>query len=73
MVRTSSSVFTPRLRFRNRFLGSPARPGVFKKYNLDFDLVYIQAAAAAAAALIGGDAEIGLTGGIGTASSRKLS
>ena len=30
--------------------------GVFKKYNLDFDLVYIQAAAAAAAALIGGDA-----------------
>ena len=39
--------------------------GVFKKHNLDFDLVYIQAAAAAAAALIGGDAEIGLTGGIG--------
>ena len=38
--------------------------GVFKKHNLDFDLVYIQAATAAAAALIGGDAEIGLTGGI---------
>jgi len=38
--------------------------GIFKKYNLDFDLVYIQAAAAAAASLIGGDAEIGLTGGI---------
>ncbi len=38
--------------------------GAFKKYNLDFDLVYVQAAAAAAAALIGGDAEIGLTGGI---------
>ena len=39
--------------------------GLFKKYNLDFDLVYIQAAAAAAAAMIGGDAEIALTGGIG--------
>ena len=38
--------------------------GAFKKHNLDFDLVYVQAAAAAAAALIGGDAEIGLTGGI---------
>src|SRR5258706_459698 len=36
--------------------------GLFKKYNLDFDLVYIQAAAAAAAAMIGGDAEIALTG-----------
>jgi ABC-type nitrate/sulfonate/bicarbonate transport system substrate-binding protein len=39
--------------------------GLFKKYNLDFDLVYIQAAAAAATAMIGGDAEIALTGGIG--------
>lgn len=38
--------------------------GLFKKYNLDFDLVYIQAAAAATAALIGGDAEIALTGAI---------
>jgi ABC-type nitrate/sulfonate/bicarbonate transport system substrate-binding protein len=38
--------------------------GLFKKYNLDFDLVYIQAAAAAAASMIGGDAEIALTGGI---------
>src|SRR5258708_10133175 len=35
--------------------------GVFKKHNLDFDLVYIQAAAAAAAALIGGDTQIVLT------------
>ena len=41
-----------------------SRGGAFKKHNLDFDLVYVQAAAAAAAALIGGDAEIGLTGGI---------
>jgi len=38
--------------------------GLFKKHNLDFDLVYIQAAAAAAAAMIGGDAEIALTGAI---------
>src|SRR4030095_16997114 len=34
--------------------------GAFKKHNLDFDLVYVQAAAAAAAALIGGDAAMGL-------------
>jgi len=39
--------------------------GLFQKNNLDFDLVYIQASAAATASLIGGDAEVAVTGAIG--------
>ena len=41
--------------------------GIFKKNNLDFELVYIQSAGAATAAMIGGDAEVGILGVIGIA------
>jgi ABC-type nitrate/sulfonate/bicarbonate transport system substrate-binding protein len=39
--------------------------GLFKKYNLDFDLVFIASSPAVTAAMLGGDAEIALTGGEG--------
>jgi ABC-type nitrate/sulfonate/bicarbonate transport system substrate-binding protein len=39
--------------------------GLFKKYNLDFSLVYIASSPLVTAAMLGGDAEIGLTGGEG--------
>lgn len=39
--------------------------GVFKKYNLDFELVFISSSAIVTAALLGGDAEMTLTGGVG--------
>ncbi len=39
--------------------------GLFRKYNLDFNLVYIAASPPATAAMLGGDAEIALTGGEG--------
>ncbi len=39
--------------------------GLFKKYNLDFSLVYIASSGTSTAALLGGDAEVGLTGGVG--------
>ncbi len=39
--------------------------GLFKKYNLDFPLVYIASSPAVTAAMLGGDAEIALTGGEG--------
>lgn len=39
--------------------------GLFRKYNLDFNLVYIASSPAATAAMLGGDAEIALTGGEG--------
>lgn len=42
-----------------------AEAGLFKKYNLDFQLVYIASSPAVTAALLGGDAEIALTGGEG--------
>ncbi len=38
--------------------------GIFKKNNLDFELVFIQAAPAATAAMLGGDAEIGILGAV---------
>lgn len=41
--------------------------GIFKKNNLDFELVYIQSAGAATAAMIGGDAEVGILGVVGIA------
>jgi len=40
--------------------------GLFRKYNLDVDLVYIPSSGVANAALLGGDVEIALAGGIGT-------
>ncbi len=39
--------------------------GLFKKYNLDFSLVYIASSSAVTAAMVGGDADIALTGGEG--------
>ncbi len=39
--------------------------GLFKKYNLDFHLVFIASSSIVTAALLGGDAEMTLTGGIG--------
>ena len=39
--------------------------GLFKKYNLDFQLVFISSSAIVTAALLGGDAEMTLTGAIG--------
>ncbi len=39
--------------------------GLFKKYNLDFQLVFIASSPAVTAAVLGGDAEIALTGGEG--------
>lgn len=37
--------------------------GLFKKYNLDFHLVFISSSSIVTAALLGGDAEMTLTGG----------
>lgn len=39
--------------------------GVFKKNNLDFELVFIQSSGAGTAAMLGGDAEIGILGAVG--------
>ncbi|HWX75914.1 MAG TPA: ABC transporter substrate-binding protein [Candidatus Acidoferrales bacterium] len=39
--------------------------GLFKKYNLDFNLVFISSSNIVTAALLGGDAEMTVTGGIG--------
>src|SRR5437870_11911131 len=39
--------------------------GLFKKYNLDFNLVFVSSSSIVTAALLGGDAEMTLTGGIG--------
>ncbi len=40
--------------------------GLFRKYNLDFELVYIPSSGVATAALLGGDVEIAMAGGVGT-------
>jgi|SRR5215831_6358224 len=40
--------------------------GLFRKHNLDVDLVYIPSSGVANAALLGGDVEIALAGGVGT-------
>jgi len=39
--------------------------GLFKKYNIDFNLVFIASSGIVTAALLGGDAEMTVTGGIG--------
>jgi len=39
--------------------------GIFKKYNLNFNLVFVSSSSIVTAALLGGDAEMTLTGGIG--------
>src|SRR5262245_66478351 len=42
--------------------------GLFKKYNLDFDVVLIDSSPSVTAAMLGGDAEISLGDGDGTIS-----
>jgi NitT/TauT family transport system substrate-binding protein len=42
-----------------------AEAGLFKKYNLDFQIVYIASSPSVTAAMLGGDAEVALTGGEG--------
>jgi ABC-type nitrate/sulfonate/bicarbonate transport system substrate-binding protein len=39
--------------------------GLFKKHNLDFSLVFISSSSIVTAALLGGDAEMTITGGVG--------
>ncbi len=39
--------------------------GLFQKYNLDFQLVYIASSGMVTAAMLGGDADMSLTGGVG--------
>ena len=39
--------------------------GMFKKYDIDFEFVYIPSSSTATAALLGGNVEVGLLGGIG--------
>jgi len=39
--------------------------GLFRKYNLDFQLVFIASSAMVTAAMLGGDAEMSLTGAVG--------
>jgi ABC-type nitrate/sulfonate/bicarbonate transport system substrate-binding protein len=39
--------------------------GLFKKYNLDYEQVFVSSSSIVTAALLGGDAEMTLTGGIG--------
>src|SRR3989304_3871783 len=39
--------------------------GLFPKYDLDFRLVYIASSGMVTAAMLGGDADISLTGGVG--------
>ena len=39
--------------------------GLFQKYNLDFHLVYIASSGVVTAAMLGGDADMSLTGGVG--------
>ena len=41
--------------------------GLFRKYNLDFQVVYLATTAIATAAILGGDADIVQTGGTGIA------
>jgi ABC-type nitrate/sulfonate/bicarbonate transport system substrate-binding protein len=45
--------------------GDCAQAGLFKKNNLDFELVFIQSSGAATAAMLGGDAEVGILGAVG--------
>ncbi|HXK27184.1 MAG TPA: hypothetical protein VJ646_02900, partial [Candidatus Binatia bacterium] len=40
--------------------------GIFRKYNLEFPLVYIGSSPLATAAMLGGDAQMMIDGGLGT-------
>ena len=63
--RTNSSASIRRGSCRSPFPGWPRKPGLFKKYNIDFNLVFISSSAIVTAALLGGDTEMTITGGIG--------
>src|SRR5258708_7252319 len=39
--------------------------GLFKKYDIDFDFVYIPSSSTATAAILGNNVEVGLLGGVG--------
>ena len=39
--------------------------GLFKKYDIDFDFIYIPSSSTATAAILGGNVEVGLLGGVG--------
>jgi ABC-type nitrate/sulfonate/bicarbonate transport system substrate-binding protein len=39
--------------------------GLFKRYDIDFDFVYIPSSSTATAALLGNNVEVGLLGGVG--------
>ena len=39
--------------------------GLFKKHDIDFDFVYIPSSSTATAAILGGNVEVGLLGGVG--------
>ena len=43
--------------------------GIFRKHNLEFDLVLMRSAGTAAAAMLGGETDVGLIGGIGILSA----
>ena len=45
--------------------------GLFKKYDLDFRLVFIPSSPVATAATLNGDAEIGVTGAVGNVRARR--
>ncbi len=44
--------------------------GLFKKYDLDFEFVYIPSSSTATAAILGGNVEVGLLGGVGVVFKR---
>ena len=46
--------------------------GIFKKYNLDFNLVFISSSNIVTAALLGGDAEMTVTGGVKNVMTQTL-
>ena len=62
---TRWSGFTPRESCPSRFPGWRKRPGYLRKYNLDFNLVFISSSSIVTAALLGGDADMTVTGGVG--------
>ena len=45
--------------------------GLFKKYDLDFSLVFISSSGIVTAALLGGDAEMTVTGGVGNVAAYR--
>ena len=65
LLQIGSSASIRRRSCRSRCRGSRRKPGLFKKYDLDFRLVFIPSSPVATAATLNGDAEIGVTGAVG--------